>query len=67
MPVAAKSERKSSKLNKGKRAGLVQCYVAGIPFYGYSLGSTFLFAGVLFGLYAFYRARHVYNVQARTS
>jgi hypothetical protein len=48
-------------------AGLVQCYVAGIPFYGYSLGSTFLFAGVLFGVYEFYRARHVHNAQARTS
>ena len=47
--------------------GLVQCYVAGIPFYGYSLGSTCLFAGVLFGLYEFYRARHVDNVHARTS
>jgi len=35
-------------------AGLVQCYVAGIPFCGYSLASTFLFAGVLFGLYEFY-------------
>jgi len=48
-------------------AGLVQCYVAGIPFYGYSLGSTFLFAGVLFGVYEFYRARHVHNAHARTS
>ena len=50
-------------------AGLVQCYVAGIPFYGYSLGSTFLFAGVLFGLYEFYRPRQAHNVrtQARTS
>ena len=50
-------------------AGLVQCYVAGIPYYGYSLGSTFLFAGVLFGLYEFYRMRHLHsaNTQARTS
>ncbi len=50
-------------------AGLVQCYVAGIPFYGYSLGSTFLFAGMLFGVHESYRARHVHNVhtQARTS
>ncbi len=38
-------------------AGLVQCYVAAIPFYGYSLGSTFLFAAVLFGLYEFYTRR----------
>jgi len=37
--------------------GLVRCYVAAIPFYGYSLGSSFLFAGVLFGIYEFYLAR----------
>jgi hypothetical protein len=48
-------------------AGLVQCYVAAIPFYGYSVASTFLYAGVLFGLYELYRARHGHNVQARTS
>ena len=48
-------------------AGLVQCYVAAIPFYGYSLASTFLYAGVLFGLNALYRARHGHKVQARTS
>ena len=34
--------------------GLVQCYVAAIPFYGRSLWSTFLFAGLLFGAYEFY-------------
>ena len=32
-------------------AGLMQCYVAGIPFYGYSLLSTYIFSGVLFGTY----------------
>jgi hypothetical protein len=48
-------------------AGFVQCYAAAIPFYGYSLASTFLYAGVLFGLYELYRARHGHNVQARTS
>ena len=42
-------------------AGLVQCYVAGIPFYGYSLSSAFLFAGVLFGPYEFYRRRDVHT------
>jgi hypothetical protein len=31
-------------------AGLVQCYVAAIPFYGRALGSTFVYAAVLFGL-----------------
>jgi hypothetical protein len=49
-------------------AGLVQCYVAGIPFYGYSLLSTVLFSAVLFGLYEFYsrRGRHV-PAEARVS
>lgn len=46
-------------------AGLVQCYVAAIPFYGYSLASTFLFAAVLFGLYAFY-ARRAQGLRARS-
>ncbi len=30
--------------------GLVACYLAGIPFYGYSLASTVLFAALLFGI-----------------
>jgi hypothetical protein len=49
-------------------AGLVQCYLAAIPFYGYSLGSTFLFATVLFGVYEFYAKRTRYlRSEARTS
>jgi len=40
-------------------AGLMDCYAAGVPFYGYSLASTFLFAMVLFGLYEFYAMRHL--------
>jgi len=40
-------------------AGLMDCYAAGVPFYGYSLASTFLFAMVLFGLYEFYTMRHL--------
>lgn len=40
-------------------AGLMACYAAGIPFYGYSVVSTFLFAVVLFGLYEFYTTRHL--------
>lgn len=40
-------------------AGLMDCYAAGIPFYGYSVVSTFLFAVVLFGLYEFYAMRHL--------
>jgi uncharacterized protein DUF6580 len=40
-------------------AGLVDCYAAGVPFYGYSLVSTFVFAALLFGLYEFYALRHL--------
>jgi hypothetical protein len=32
--------------------GLVQCYVAGIPFFGRSLASDFLYVGLLFGSFA---------------
>lgn len=32
--------------------GLVSCYVAGIPFYGRTLASDILYAGILFGLHA---------------
>lgn len=38
-------------------AGLVDCYAAGIPFYGYSLVSTILFAAVLFGSEHWYARR----------
>jgi hypothetical protein len=37
--------------------GLFTCYVAAIPFYGHSLVSTFLFAGILFGLQRFHATR----------
>ena len=40
-------------------AGLMDCYAAGVPFYGYSVVSTFLFAVVLFGLYEFYATRYL--------
>jgi hypothetical protein len=33
-------------------AGLVNCYLAGIPFYGRTLASDVFYAGVLFGLHA---------------
>lgn len=33
-------------------AGLASCYVAAIPFFGWTLASDVLFTGVLFGLYA---------------
>jgi Family of unknown function (DUF6580) len=38
--------------------GLIACYVAAIPFYGYSLASTFLFGGALFGTYEFLVVRY---------
>jgi hypothetical protein len=37
-------------------AGLVECYIAGIPYYGRSV-STLLFASVLFGAYEFWSSR----------
>jgi hypothetical protein len=33
-------------------AGLASCYVAAIPFFGWTLASDVLYTGVLFGLYA---------------
>ena len=33
-------------------AGVVQCYVAAIPFYGRTLASDLLYSGALFGLHA---------------
>jgi hypothetical protein len=33
-------------------AGLIACYVAGIPYFGNTLASDALFSGVLFGLFA---------------
>jgi len=47
-------------------AGLIDCYAAGIPFYGRSLVSTFLFAAVLFGLYEFYSMRHLRGQPSET-
>ena len=38
-------------------AGLVECYIAGIPYYGRSVASTLLFASVLFGAYEFWSSR----------
>lgn len=37
--------------------GLVECYVAGLPFYGNSLISGVLFSALLFGGYELYRRR----------
>ncbi|HWX56200.1 MAG TPA: DUF6580 family putative transport protein [Verrucomicrobiae bacterium] len=44
-------------------AGLVACYVAALPFYGYTLGSTVLFAGILFGTYRFYESRRTQTAE----
>ena len=37
--------------------GLGQCFVAGIPFFHNTLGSTLLFSGVLFGAYSFLKGQ----------
>jgi len=38
-------------------AGLASCYVAAIPFFGWTLASDILYTGVLFGLYAWLSRR----------
>jgi hypothetical protein len=35
-------------------AGLMQCYVDGVPFYSNSLLATFIFGAVLFGAYSLF-------------
>jgi len=43
-------------LNRPKNlAGLIQCYVDGIPFYAVSIIATLIFSGILFGAYLFFR------------
>ena len=42
----------SPQLYSRSLAGLVNCYIAGIPFYGRTLASDIFYAGVLFGLHA---------------
>jgi hypothetical protein len=37
--------------------GLASCYVAAVPFFGWTLASDVLFTGVLFGLYAWLSRR----------
>jgi len=38
-------------------SGLVSCYVAAIPFYGYQLAGDLVYAGVLFGAFAWMERR----------
>lgn len=47
--------------------GLIACYVAAIPFYGYSLASTFVFGAAFFGTYEFFVARHGHRQPAQAS
>jgi len=44
--------------------GLAQCYVAAIPFFGRTLGSSIIFSAVLFGAYEYWR--RAYLVEARS-
>jgi len=44
--------------------GLIACYVAAIPFYGYSLASTCVFGGALFGIDEFLLARRQHHQTA---
>ncbi len=38
-------------------AGLVECYVAAIPFFGYNLAGNLFYAGVMFGLFELARMK----------
>jgi hypothetical protein len=40
-------------------AGLAECYIAGLPYFGRTVVSTVLGAGLLFGLYEFWRSRQL--------
>lgn len=44
--------------------GLMQCYVAGLPFLRGSLMATFLFSGVFFGAYQWWTSRQAATVAA---
>ena len=46
--------------------GLVQCYVAAIPFFGRTLCSTFIFSAVLFGAYEYWRRAHHVEAHMQT-
>lgn len=46
-------------------AGLSQCYVAGIPYFGRSLASDFLYVGLLFGSFAWVESK--YRVEGRAA
>jgi len=39
-------------------SGLLQCYIAAIPYFGRTLGSTIIFSAVLFGAYEYWRRAH---------
>jgi hypothetical protein len=44
-------------------AGLLACYIVGIPYFGRTLVSTVLFAALLFGFQEFWRSRQVHATQ----
>lgn len=41
-------------------AGLAECYIAGLPYFGRTVVSTVLGAGLLFGLYEYWRSRQIH-------
>jgi hypothetical protein len=45
-------------------AGLFECYVAGLPYFGRTVVSTVLGAGLLFGLYELWRSRQMQTMHA---
>ena len=45
-------------------AGLMECYIAGIPYYGRTLASTVLFGAMLFGFQEFWRSRQAQAVRS---
>ncbi|HOV91921.1 MAG TPA: hypothetical protein PLC04_02415 [Candidatus Kapabacteria bacterium] len=43
-------------------SGLISCYISAIPFFGYSLLSTFIFSFILFGLYSLFE-KYIFSKQ----
>ncbi len=46
-------------------AGLFECYVSGLPYFGRTAVSTVLGAGLLFGMYEFWRSRQMQATTVR--
>lgn len=46
--------------------GLMECLLAGLPFFGWQLGGDLFYSGILFGAWAFAQARYPELAEARS-